>query len=223
MTRKAQGSLEYILLLGAVLFLIIMAVIITRTNILLGGAEKTQSNVQQWNTTIESMCNVGVPCPAGYACYQANGSCLLNLIGNPGFEQDLSVNWSGESPPEIIRVNDTRKEGTWSLLLNETTNQGAPVLNSQCYVNSDAGNFVFSAKAKASGGYARADVIVYSESTCSGSSTVYDANTSSTSWTTLTREFSMPANAGYKVHLSCNAYISCDDAWFDDLALYRVS
>ncbi|NYZ75076.1 hypothetical protein H0O03_02320 [Candidatus Micrarchaeota archaeon] len=78
MARKAQGSLEYIVLIGAVLFFIVLVVVVTKTNVLSGGSETTQTNMQQWNTTVNAACDIGIPCPSGYEC-AANGSCVIPL------------------------------------------------------------------------------------------------------------------------------------------------
>ena len=74
--KKAQGAIEYVLLLGAVLFLVIMVVVITKGNILFGGGETTKANFEQLTTTLDNMCDIGIPCPSGYTCL-SNGSCAL--------------------------------------------------------------------------------------------------------------------------------------------------
>ncbi|MEW5955739.1 MAG: hypothetical protein AB1626_04365 [Candidatus Micrarchaeota archaeon] len=185
MARKAQGSLEYILLLGAVLFLIVIGIIIVRTNILFGGAETTQTGMQQWNTTISAMCDVGIPCPSGYACYETNGSCLPNLlVNNPSFESDLAIGWNVSDAAAINRTNTTRADGTWSATFNASAH-----INYSTAFENVSGAYVAGMKAKTNGSCGIA-VGFWNTSFVGGVCQAYAidpgySSTSSTSWTTV--------------------------------------
>ncbi|NYZ75077.1 right-handed parallel beta-helix repeat-containing protein [Candidatus Micrarchaeota archaeon] len=80
MPRKAQASLEHVILIGALLFFVAIIIVITKTNVLYGGSETTKTNVQQLSTAINAVCDLGIPCPTGYDC-AANGSCIAGCIG----------------------------------------------------------------------------------------------------------------------------------------------
>ena len=135
MARKAQGSLEYIVLIGAVLFFIVLVVVVTKTNVLSGGSETAQTNMQQYTAT-NTACSLGVPCPSGYEC-AANGSCVPTActaissctpVDSPGIYCLTSDLTATDGYCINVTVSDVEIDCRSHLITGATPDCGFPVL-----------------------------------------------------------------------------------------------
>lgn len=221
--RKAQGNIEYILLIAAAAVIVIIGLILIRGNVLYQGGQTAQANTEQWNATVTHNCDLGIPCPSGYACYNGNATCMPNLLTNPGFEVTLGAEWT-EVTASATRTTETKVEGSYSMVLN-ATGAGNPLLRSSCYAAAGAAvqhNLVFSAKAalNASTSIATARITTYDAAACGGAPTTTELTFTRTRWTSKDVTVAVTGGTSYQVELQ--TYPS-NATWFDDISVIQVN
>ncbi|MGB9577482.1 MAG: hypothetical protein ACPL4N_03235 [Candidatus Norongarragalinales archaeon] len=220
--ERAQGAFEYIMLAGAVVLFLVVAVIVAKAKILAPAFNTTRSNVGQYESVANALCNLaGQRCPEGMGCYYGNGTCLPNLItNNPGFENAVMGEWTIAS---IAQRNNTHYwEGSWSLEISGT----GVAANYSTEFQNVSGTFEVGAMAETNNGSCFAAVGFYNASYVGGACGAYQlysqyGSTPATSWTPIHQTISLPSESCLIVTLgeggsSCLAFV-------DSVYLVKVS